>query len=129
MAACTVLFTSLASRPPPSPPVAGLGLTLGASVIETVTVLDTPEAVGRFAQSQWDLSADVTAAGPLGKGETLSAGRAWVRRMAQRCAGQAGTRARRLWGASWRGPTACVAAAAPDARRPLHVPQWAATTT
>ncbi|KAL4452199.1 hypothetical protein ABPG75_007861 [Micractinium tetrahymenae] len=46
---------------------AGLGLTLGASVIDTVTVLDTPEAVGRYAQSQWDLSADVTAAGPLGK--------------------------------------------------------------
>ncbi|KAL4441193.1 hypothetical protein ABPG77_011430 [Micractinium sp. CCAP 211/92] len=46
---------------------AGLGLTLGASAIDTVTVLDTPEAVARYARSQWDMSADVTAAGPLGK--------------------------------------------------------------
>lgn len=38
-----------------------------------MTVLDTPEAVGRYAQSQWDVSADVTAAGPLGKGEAWGA--------------------------------------------------------
>ncbi len=62
-----------AVAPPPIPawtlPAAGLGLTLGASAIDTVTVLDTPEAVARYARSQWDMSADVTAAGPLGKSE------------------------------------------------------------
>jgi len=41
---------------------AGLGLTVGFSEIESVTVMDTPEAVSAFAQSQWTLDTEMTGA-------------------------------------------------------------------
>lgn len=41
---------------------AGLGLSLGFSEMEAVTVLDTPEAVSAFAQSQWTIDTEMQGA-------------------------------------------------------------------
>lgn len=44
---------------------AGLGLTLGYTEIESIIVLDTPEAVQSFTKTQWAVDTDITgAAGP-----------------------------------------------------------------
>lgn len=46
----------------------GIGMTLGVSNIDSVTVLGSPEALAGFAKDQFELGSDMTAAGPLGKG-------------------------------------------------------------
>lgn len=45
----------------------GAGLTLGYSEVDSVMVLDTPEATARFTKPLTDWGTDAAAAGPLGK--------------------------------------------------------------
>jgi sodium-coupled neutral amino acid transporter 10 len=46
----------------------GIGFTLGYSEIDSLIVLDTAEAVQRYAANQTDVATDLAAVGPLGKG-------------------------------------------------------------
>lgn len=52
---------------------AGLGLTLGYTEIESVIVLDTPEAVQSFTKSQWSVDTDITGAAGGAMGAHLPA--------------------------------------------------------
>lgn len=60
---------------------AGLGLTVGYTEIESIIVLDTPEAVQGFTKSQWSVDTDITGAAGGAVGAHLPATAANVSNM------------------------------------------------